>query len=79
MSQLSIAALAVGAVSFLGLCAGLRDAWFLGLLSLTCMLAGADAAYQEREAWAITFLSLGALLALAAVSAAYRDRVRERR
>ncbi|MFE6362931.1 hypothetical protein ACFVP3_23395 [Streptomyces sp. NPDC057806] len=74
MPPLSLIALAIGLVTVIaGLAFDMPDRWFFGLLALTCMVAGANAAYSELRAWAVTFLATGILLALAAVRAALRD------
>jgi hypothetical protein len=73
MSPLSLIALATGVCTVIAMAFGLPDGWFFGLLSLTCMLSGADAAYSELRLWAVAFLATGMLLAVAAVRAVIRD------
>ncbi|MFD1656953.1 hypothetical protein ACFSL4_01560 [Streptomyces caeni] len=71
MSTLSIIAIAVALLAVVGLCLGLADSWFCGLLALSCLLGAADAAYRELRLWALAFLTVGTLLAGAGLHAAY--------
>ncbi|MCM1977167.1 hypothetical protein [Streptomyces sp. G1] len=73
MSTINWIAVAAGGIALVGLAFGLPDSWFFGLLSLTCMLSGAQAAYHERRAWAVAFLAAGMLLAVGAAVAAIRS------
>lgn len=72
MSTLSIIAMAVAVLALVGLAYGMPDPWFLGLLSLACMLGGLDAAYRELRLWALAFLISGTMLALSSVVAAFK-------
>ncbi|WAZ20222.1 hypothetical protein STRCI_001323 [Streptomyces cinnabarinus] len=72
MPPLSLIALAIGFIAVVGTLFGLPDRWFFGLLSLTCMISGAQVAYYDLRAWAVAFLATGMLLAVAAAVAAIR-------
>lgn len=76
MSTLTWIALAIGVLAVLGLGVGLSDAWFCGLLALSALLGGADAAYRNVQPWPVILLLTGTMLAGASVHAAVRDRRR---
>lgn len=73
MSLFSWAAIVVALTAFIGAFFALPGRWFCGLLSLSCMLGGADAVYRELTMWALAFLIFGVLFAGAAVHAVYVD------
>lgn len=63
MSTLALVALGVALAAVAGLGFGLPDRWFCALLSLACLLGGADAAYRETQPWPVILLLSGALFA----------------
>ncbi|WP_432169109.1 hypothetical protein [Streptomyces sp. 1222.5] len=78
MSTLTMIAFGIALAAVVGLCLGLPDQWFCGLLALACLLGGVDAVLRDLRAWALAFLASGAMLSGAAVYAAITSG-RERR
>ncbi|MFJ6730048.1 hypothetical protein ACIQPQ_34630 [Streptomyces sp. NPDC091281] len=71
MSILMMAAIAIATAALAGLAFGLPNSWFCGLLSLACMLGGADTAYRDLPRFAMAFLLCGAMLAGASIHAVF--------
>ncbi|MDX3026763.1 hypothetical protein [Streptomyces scabiei] len=76
MPPLYIAALTAALAAVICLCCNASDGWFFGLLALTCLLAAAYEAYQERDPVAVGFLTGAGLFGVLAVRAIVRDRDR---
>lgn len=73
MSTLSIIAIVVALAAVVGLCLGLADSWFFGLLALACLFSAADTAYHELKLWTLVYLLTAAALCGAALRAAYAN------
>ena len=73
MSLLSWAAITAALAAMIGLFLHMPDRWFCGLLSLACMLGGADAVVRDLTTWTIAFFISGVLLAGAGAHAVYAE------